>query len=99
MKGFLQVDSYSPVGFCLTQVPVAMMIEETDGYTMGQRGCKKLAGSEFVKRHDDTLKVLAVNWAIENGLLPEETTWYTVNLKREKVIENDEKKLYWDWEH
>ena len=38
MKGFLQGDSYSPVGFCLTEVPVAMLIEETDDYTMGQRG-------------------------------------------------------------
>ena len=62
-------------------------------------GCKKLAGSKYVKRHDNTLKVLAVKWAIENGLLPEETKWYTVNWEREKVIENDGKKLYWDWEH
>ena len=36
-------------------------------------GCKKLAGSEYVKRHDNTLKVLAMKWAVENGLLPEET--------------------------
>ena len=36
MKGFLQGDSYSPVGFCLTEVPVAMLIEEADGYPMGQ---------------------------------------------------------------
>ena len=37
VKGFLQGDSYSPAEFCLTKVPVAMLIEETDGYTMGQR--------------------------------------------------------------
>ena len=36
-KGFLQGDSYSPVGFCLTELPISMLIEETDGYTMGQR--------------------------------------------------------------
>ena len=36
-KGFLQGDSYSPVGFCLTEIPILMLIEETDGYTMGQR--------------------------------------------------------------
>ena len=30
VKGFLQGDSYSPVGFCLTEVPVAMLIEEID---------------------------------------------------------------------
>ena len=31
VKGFSQGDSYSPVGFCLPEVPVAMLIEETDG--------------------------------------------------------------------
>ena len=36
-KGFLQGDSYSPVGFCPTEIPISMLIEETDGYTMGQR--------------------------------------------------------------
>ena len=33
--GFLQGDSYSPVGFCLTEVPVTMLLEETTGYRMG----------------------------------------------------------------
>ena len=36
-KGFLQGDSYSPVGFCLTEVPISLLIEETDWYTTGQR--------------------------------------------------------------
>ena len=40
-------------------------------------GCKKLAGSEYVRRHDNALKVLAVHWAIDNKLLPEGTKWYT----------------------
>ena len=31
VKLFLQGDSYSPVGFCLTEVTVAMLIGETDG--------------------------------------------------------------------
>ena len=35
-KGFLQGDSYSPVGLCLTEVPISLLIEETDMYTMGQ---------------------------------------------------------------
>ena len=33
----MQGDSYSQVGFYLTEVPISVMIEETDGYTMGQR--------------------------------------------------------------
>ena len=41
-KGFLQGDNYSPVGFCLTEVPVAMLIEETDGYNMGERGGERV---------------------------------------------------------
>ena len=41
-------------------------------------GCKKLAGTEYVKRHDNALKVLAVKWAMENGLLPEGTKWYEI---------------------
>ena len=36
-KGFLQGDSYSPVGLCLTEIPILMLIEEMDRYTMGQR--------------------------------------------------------------
>ena len=36
-KGFLQGDSHSPVGFCLMEVPISMLIKETDGYTMRQR--------------------------------------------------------------
>ena len=36
-------------------------------------GCKKLAGAEYVKQHNSTLKVLAVKWAVGNGLLPEDT--------------------------
>ena len=37
LKGFLQGDSYAPVGFCLTEVPVSMLLEETDGYKIGQK--------------------------------------------------------------
>ena len=41
-RGFLQGDSFSPVGFCLTEVPVAMLIEESDGYMMGPPGKRNL---------------------------------------------------------
>ena len=33
-KGFLQGDTY-PVGFCCTEIPVMMFLEESDGYKMG----------------------------------------------------------------
>ena len=37
LKGFLQGDSYAPVGFCLAEVPVSMLLEDTDGCKMGQK--------------------------------------------------------------
>ena len=58
-------------------------------------GCTKLTGSEYVKRHDNVLKVLA----IENGLLPAETKWYAETWENGKIIESGGKKLYWNWEH
>ena len=39
-------------------------------------GCKKLAGTEYVKRHNNTLKMLAVKWTTKNGLLPKDTVIY-----------------------
>ena len=41
-KGFLQGDSYSPVGFCLSEVPVGMLLEDTEGYLMGEPGNRSL---------------------------------------------------------
>ena len=58
-KGLLQGDSYSPVGFCLTEVQVAMLIEETDGYTMGQRSDEKLKRAHLL--FVDDLKIYQEN--------------------------------------
>ena len=52
-KGFLQGDSYSPVGLCLTEVPISMLIEETDRYRMGQTKKKSKKHSLFI----DDLKI------------------------------------------
>ena len=62
-------------------------------------GCKKLVGTEYVQRHNNTLKVLAVKWAVEIGLLPENTKWCTTNWERRKVIEKDGKNFFWAWEY
>ncbi len=58
-KGFLQGDSYSPVGFCLTEVPVSMLLAETKGYEMGTPGQRqtKTTHSFFI----DDLKVYQEN--------------------------------------
>ena len=59
VRGFLKGDSYSPIGFCLTKVPVVMLMEDTDGYMMGQEGERgvKRTHSLFV----DDLKVYQEN--------------------------------------
>ena len=44
-KGFLRRDSYSPIGYCLTDLPIPVLIEETEGYAMGQRDKEKVKTS------------------------------------------------------
>ena len=36
--GFLQSDSYSPVEFCITEIPIAKLLEQSKGYRMGEPG-------------------------------------------------------------
>ena len=45
LKRLMKGDSYSSVGFCLTEVPILLLIEETDGYTMERR-----VGRKSIKR-------------------------------------------------
>ena len=57
MRGFLQGDSFSPVGFCLTEVPIGELISHSRGYVMGCSGQRenKRTHSLFI----DDLKVYA----------------------------------------
>ena len=60
-RGFLQGDSYSPMGFCLTEIPVAMLLEGTEGYRMAPLGNR-----EVIRIHSlfiDDLKVYQENHA------------------------------------
>ena len=59
LKGFLQGDNYLPVGVCLTEVPIAMLLNETEGYKLGQpgKGYIKRTHSLFI----DHLKVYQEN--------------------------------------
>ena len=36
--GFLQGDSYSPVGFCISEIPVCRLLQRSRGYRMGPPG-------------------------------------------------------------
>ena len=40
--GFLQGDNYSPVGFCLTEVPVGKLHKASNGYKMGRPGKRNI---------------------------------------------------------
>ena len=55
LKGFLQGDSYAPVGFSLTEVPVSMLLEETDGYKMGQKDEERVKRTQSIYRRSENL--------------------------------------------
>ena len=38
----LVIESYSPVGFCLTEIPVCNILQETKGYRMGAPGARNV---------------------------------------------------------
>ena len=40
---------------------------------------KKLASTDYVRRHNNALKVLAVRWEVSNGVLPPDTKWCNEN--------------------
>ena len=53
--GFLQGDSYSPVGFCISEIPVCRLLQQSRGYRMGPPG-----GRDVSRTHSlfvDDLKV------------------------------------------
>ena len=62
-------------------------------------GCEKLASTEYVRRHNNALKMLAVRWAINNGVLPPNTKWWNENWTKRRMIQRNGYKLLWDWEH
>ena len=52
---FLQGDSYSPVGFCISEIPVCRLLQQSRGYRMGSPG-----GRDVSRTHSlfvDDLKV------------------------------------------
>ena len=41
--GFLQGDSYSPVGFCISEILVCLLLQQSKGYRIGQPGCRDIS--------------------------------------------------------
>ena len=42
-------------------------------------GSKKIAGTEYKRRYDNSLNIVPVKWVIDNVLQPEGIKWYTEN--------------------
>ena len=61
-------------------------------------GCQRLAGKEYLRRHNKALMVLAVAWAKKYELIDENIVWYKEKWERGKVFENNKGKLVWDFE-
>ena len=61
-------------------------------------GCKKIANSEYLTRHNRALMVMAVAWAKEYHLVKKEVKWYKERWTRGHVLENARAKLVWDFE-
>ena len=60
-------------------------------------GCKMLASSEYMARHNRVLMVMAVAWTKEQNLLDQNVKWYQEKWKRGHVLENSQAKLIWDF--
>ena len=61
-------------------------------------GCKVLANSEYLMRHNRALMIMAVNWAKEYELIGNDVIWYKERWERGAVLENKRGKLVWDFE-
>ena len=62
-------------------------------------GCRVIAGTEYLRRHDNALKVLAVAWCKQQGILNDDVLWYKVNCGKSHVVEGDESTMLWDFEY
>ena len=70
--------------------------DETVEYLVA--GCRVLANSEYLTRHNRALMILTVAWAKEYELIGEDTVWYKERWERGTALENGKAKLVWDFE-
>ena len=61
-------------------------------------GCKKIANSEYLTRHNRALMVMAVAWAKEYHLVKKEVKWYKERWIKGHVLENARAKSLCDFE-
>ena len=61
-------------------------------------GCKVLANSEYLTRHNRALMILAISWAKEFNLVEKDMKWYKQKWCSGYTLENDHAKPVWDFE-
>ena len=61
-------------------------------------GCKMLASSEYLVRHNRALMVIAVTLAKEQNLLDQNVKWYQEKWKRRHVLQKSQAKLVWHFQ-
>ena len=61
-------------------------------------GCKVLANQEYLKRHNRTLSVFAVEWCKYKGVIEADINWYKKEWKTGEVIEKNGIKVLWDFQ-
>ena len=57
-----------------------------------------MAGSDYLKQHNNALMVLIVEWAKQESLLPSNSVWYKQKWSKGIVLEKNGKKICWDFE-
>ena len=56
-------------------------------------GCKVLANSKYLTRHNRALMILAISWAKKSNLVEKDMKWYKQKWCRGYALENDHEKL------
>ena len=98
--GFLEGDNYSPVGFCLTEVPNSMLIEEADGYTMRQRDEERVKRTHslfddlkiYQESHQklESLNEMIVKASMDTGACCEVKKCAEIVFRKGKMIKGEE---------
>lgn len=61
-------------------------------------GCEKLAGAEYLKRHNNALMVMVTEWCKDLDLIEKDIKWWEQSWEKGKVLENEKAKMVWDFE-
>ena len=46
-RGFFQGDAFSPVGFCITEIPLGILLDKVPGYMLGERNNRNTKVNRF----------------------------------------------------